>query len=70
MPHPTLRGDLINAQVAIQRADAMVSAARGMASIPAIPHAPLAALPPLVEALAAQQQAIAKMYKLLEKLAE
>ena len=69
MPDPQIQSDLLNLQALISQAEAMAGSARSQASIPVTANAPVTGLIMMAEALDAQQKALKKIHKLLEKMA-
>jgi len=69
MPDPQLQSELLNLQALISGAEAMAGSARSQASIPVTPNTPHSGLIMMGEALDAQQKALKKIHKLLEKMA-
>jgi len=68
MPNQELRMELINLKTKLSVSKSLVSAAQGQAGIPVIPNAPVLGLTSMGQAVAAQQQALDQIYKILEKM--
>lgn len=68
MPNPDLEHELIQLKTFTLRSEALLSAARSLASIPTVADQPNMALVPLTDAVDAQQQAITRIQNILERI--
>lgn len=69
MPNPQLRAELLTLQSKIAVSGTWLQTARRQASEPVQADVPMTALIHLAEAVAAQQEALVQIEKVLEKLA-
>ncbi len=70
MPDSDLIHELTQLKASALRSDALLSAARGLATLPVAPDQPSMALIPLADAVQAQQEAIERIQSILERILE
>jgi hypothetical protein len=69
MPNQALQIELMNLKAKLSASKGMISTAQGQTGIPVVPNGPVVGLASMGQAVAAQQQALDQIYKILEKMA-